>query len=100
MIATDGCFGVGDAYQVCGFLPYSDLNHRWQRNLLTALVEAEIIPTGFAARVATWYPKGFITHSPPRTTAATPTSWGGCWSTCYATRWRRLAPAIDPAPTR
>jgi hypothetical protein len=73
MIATDGCFGVGDAYQVCGFLPYSDLNHRWQRNLLTALVEAEIIPTGFAARVATGYPKGFITHSPPRTTAATPT---------------------------
>ena len=63
MIATDRCFGGGDAYQVCGFRPYSDLNHRWQRNLLTALVEAEIIPAGFAARVTTGYPKGFITHS-------------------------------------
>jgi hypothetical protein len=63
MIATDGCFGVGDAYQVCGFIPYGDLNRCWQRNLLTALVDAEIIPPGFAARVATWYPKGFITHS-------------------------------------
>ena len=63
MIATDGCFGGGDAYQVCGFLPYAELNRRWQRNLLTAVVDAEIIPPGLAARVATWYPKGFITHS-------------------------------------